>query len=41
VEEQRVKEDFFPRGAIASFIGMVSVYLVIWFVLYFVMVYRG
>jgi hypothetical protein len=36
-----VKKDFFPKGAIASFVAMVAFYLAFWFVLYAVMVGRG
>jgi hypothetical protein len=40
-EENRVRDQFFPKGAIASFLGMVVLYLVIWFAVYFIMVGRG
>ena len=36
-----MKDPFFPKGAIASFLGMLALYAVIWFSLYFVMVSRG
>jgi hypothetical protein len=39
--EGPVKKDFFPKGAIASFVVMVAFYLGLWFVLYAVMVGRG
>ncbi len=31
---------FVPRGAMASFIGMILLYVVIWFSVYFVMIGR-
>jgi len=36
-----LKKEFFPKGAIASFLVMIAVYLVIWFALYFIMLSRG
>jgi len=39
--EDPLKKDFFPKGAIASFAGMIAFYLMVWFALYFVMVSRG
>lgn len=36
-----MKERFFPRGAIASFIGMVVLYILIWVVVYLVMIARS
>jgi hypothetical protein len=32
---------FFPRGAIASFVGMVLFYAVFWFAMYALMTNRG
>jgi hypothetical protein len=32
---------FVPRGAIASFLGLMILYVVIWYALYFVAVSRG
>jgi hypothetical protein len=36
VEQQK----FVPKGAMASFIGMIVLYVVIWFSVYFVMIGR-
>jgi hypothetical protein len=36
-----MKEPFFPRGAIASFVLMMVLYLFIWFGIYAVIVARG
>ena len=36
-----MKEPFFPKGAIASFVAMIAAYAVIWFVVYSIMVSRG
>lgn len=36
-----MQEPFFPRGAIASFVLMVVLYLVIWFGVYSIIVGRG
>jgi hypothetical protein len=32
---------FFPRGAIASFVGMILFYAVFWFVMYALMTHRS
>jgi len=39
--EAGLKKAFFPKGAIASFLVMIGVYLVVWFALYFVMLSSG
>jgi|RhiMethySRZTD1v2_1073278.scaffolds.fasta_scaffold3118078_2 hypothetical protein len=35
------REDFFPRGAVASFLLMVGVYALLWVLMYALMVSRG
>jgi len=39
-EEGPLKKEFFPKGAIASFLVMIGFYLMVWFALYFVMLSR-
>jgi hypothetical protein len=34
-------ETFFPRGAVASFLAMVAVYVVVWLLMYALMSGRG
>ena len=35
------QEDFFPRGAVASFLLMLGVYAVVWVLMYALMAARG
>ena len=36
-----MNKNFVPRGAIASFLGLMILYVLVWYALYFVAVSRG
>jgi hypothetical protein len=36
-----MSNNFFPRGAIASFLALIVLYAVIWYALYFIALARG
>jgi hypothetical protein len=41
MSQGREQDSFFPRGAIASFVAMIVLYIGLWFALYLLMAYRG